>query len=455
MPQVPRTFHRFEPFVATTVFHWFLPAGGNLRGPWPPLGGRAQWDGGTAFWKRQIKQMMMANIDAIYLHCMNAFEEQRVTFFEAHAELRREGWDVPKIAPFLDPFYLWRTAPIDAATQQGKDEFTAHYIRFFRQFLLANQDDRASEYLLTIDDKLVLTTWFTYTMVTNQHQLARAEVEVRLRNRLLQQIPQLANGIHVISTAGIDPDLSFSDERMIAFSGYCYAMHSVCNLVDTWHVQPGYWDQNIRASGFFLPRDGGKMYRRAWEAVTANGVGVHRVYIESWNEYDEGSGIYAADPEGLFADRTLHQNVDVFSDTGDPFEYIETTARGAAVFNRLPGDDAEMLSYDLPASLQPGDSFTLRVLVRNTGNNRWTGRDGYGLQVGDYGLQVGDHVVPVNDEEDESPEYRGIFRGRPKWFSVSLSVPHQSDNLIISVSMARNDERFGKTLNVSLNVVSA
>ena len=53
----------------------------------------------------------------------------------------------------------------------------------------------------------------------------------------------------MITTALVDPDLTFADERVVMFSGYAYAIHSVHNGIDVWHVQPGYWDQNIRRPG--------------------------------------------------------------------------------------------------------------------------------------------------------------------------------------------------------------
>src|SRR5688500_2248424 len=54
--------------TSTTVFHWYSAADGQLSGPWRPAEGRAAWDGSVAFWKRQIKDIMDANIDVMYVH---------------------------------------------------------------------------------------------------------------------------------------------------------------------------------------------------------------------------------------------------------------------------------------------------------------------------------------------------------------------------------------------------
>ena len=221
-------FGRYQRFVGTTVFHWFTSTEGNVQGPWQPVGGRASWDGSVAFWRAQIRDMMLANIDAVYLHLIAGYEEIRITFFQAFAEMRAEGWDVPKIAPFLDPFGIWREAPIDLAHEEGKDAFVSHYVRFYEQYFACNKDPAAASYLLTVDNKLALTTWWV-SLLPNAALMTRDDVEKRLRTALASRIPQLAAGIWMITTALIDPDLNFSDERMVMFSGYTYALHSVHN----------------------------------------------------------------------------------------------------------------------------------------------------------------------------------------------------------------------------------
>src|SRR5215469_14110283 len=184
-----RSFLRCVPFVGTSMFHWFLPNEGNVSGPWQPLEGRPAWTGESDFWIGQIKQIMMANIDAVYVHCINNFEPQRVNFFRACNQLRHEGWDIPKIAPFLDPFYLWRENPIDVSTRAGKDEFARHYIRFFDQYFSENSDPLAPTCLLHVDGKPVLTSWWVYSMLQNLEDLTREDVERRLTAALGNRIP--------------------------------------------------------------------------------------------------------------------------------------------------------------------------------------------------------------------------------------------------------------------------
>ena len=61
------TFSPTNHYVSTVVFHWFTANGGQVSGSWVPLEGRANWTGEPAWWKGQIKQIMMANIDVLYV----------------------------------------------------------------------------------------------------------------------------------------------------------------------------------------------------------------------------------------------------------------------------------------------------------------------------------------------------------------------------------------------------
>ena len=123
--------------VSTSFFHWYTSTGGQVSGPWFPLELRPQWTGEPDWWKGQIKQTMMANIDIYYVHLIpNAMEQQRINLFEALNQLRSEGYDVPKVAPFLDPIITWDILPgdNDMATAAGKDKFVDQYINFFNQY---------------------------------------------------------------------------------------------------------------------------------------------------------------------------------------------------------------------------------------------------------------------------------------------------------------------------------
>ena len=87
------SFNSTDHIVSTTVFHWFGANDGQVSGPWRPLGGRATWDGSVDFFKRQIKDIMDANVQVMYCHLMGdpAHEQKQVNLFQAAAELRAQA----------------------------------------------------------------------------------------------------------------------------------------------------------------------------------------------------------------------------------------------------------------------------------------------------------------------------------------------------------------------------
>lgn len=419
-----QSFNGTDDVVSTSVFHWYTATAGQVDGPWLPLEGRSMWTGNADWWKTQIKQMMMANIDILYVHLIPAYEDQRVRLFHALNQLRFEGYDVPKVAPFLDPMITWDNLPkVDVATAAGKDEFVDQYIRFFNQYYSFNQDAYADDYLARFDDQVVLDTWHVQNNLNNVSSLSRSDVSSRLLAEFGSSSP-FTNDIYMVSTA-LSTELSFSDELAAQFSSQDYFRTDSHNGIDVAQVKGGYWDQNIRDPGDILPRDGGSHYTTAWSNVNSDSS-IDRVYIESFNEYDEGSGIYAADPTNspYIAASNTSGNTDVWSSTDDPYEYIRTTAAGAAAFNDVLANDAQIIWNDFPDTMYIGETQVVTVVVRNAGDNSWTDTAGY--QFGDkagVGAVFGADRYLLDDNADEIPVYGGIFRGRPKAFQITLVAP--------------------------------
>ena len=416
------TFSPTNHYVSTVVFHWFTANGGQVSGSWVPLEGRANWTGEPGWWKGQIKQMMMANIDVLYVHLYQNMESQRVNLFTALSQLRAEGYDTPKIAPFLDPAITWNGTTIDLATPAGKDEFVNQYIRFYHQYFGANTDAYADDYLARQSNKPVLDTYVMNTCL-NIPSFSRTDVSTRLVNALGAAHPCFTNGFVMVSAVA-NSTLSFADEKVAQFELLAYYNATDYNSIRSVHLDGGYWDQNIRNPGAILPRAGGVPYSNAWAQVDR--ATTRRVYLESWNEYDEGSGMYAVtNSPPYIAPGSGNTNTDVWSATGDPFEYIKTAARGAASFNDAPVQSAKILWHNIPATLMPGERRTVTVIVRNAGNASWTAATNYKLGQADAdttALVAGKRVV-INDTQDEIPFYGGIFRGRAKAFTFTLQAP--------------------------------
>jgi hypothetical protein len=385
--------------VSAVVFHWFTTGDGQRSGPWRPVEGRSNWTGEAPFWVRQIKDIMDANIDVMYVHLMPDMEQQRINLFAAYSQLRAAGYDVPAIAPMLDPMITWDILPpIDLATTAGKDAFVSQYIRFFNQYFSQNTDTQAESHLLHINGKIVLNTWHCYEGYTNHaSSLTRSDVESRLAAAFGNTYPTFNNGMYMVATAN-DPAPSFADEQVHQFSTLAYYDKVTCNSRKTAGLCPGYWDQNIRNPGHFRARAGGSQYVTAWahlisikDGVQESGESaarpVYHANITSWNEYDEGSGLYAANPGPPYiAPSNLSGNNDVWSSTNNPREYIDTTAAYASSFNDRPVQDARFLGHTIPATVLSGQTTAVQITVRNEGNTAWSNTGGY--QLGQPGLYL-------------------------------------------------------------------
>lgn len=438
-------------YVATSVFHWYTANGGQLSGPWRPLEGRPNWTGEPEWWRGQIKQMMSANIDVLYVHLMTQTEAQRVNLFKALAQLRAEGYDTPKVAPFLDPMVIWHEQPlVNLATEPGKNEFVGHYVRFFDQYFSANTDQHATDYLARQDGKPILNTWHVKFNLSNLASLTRADVS----NRLAAAHSVFTNDFVMVTTALNPPTLSFADEQVPQFEVNQYYRAVTFNGLQSVQLKGGYWDQNVRNPGSFLARAGGTHYRDAWNQVDRDTT--RRIYIESWNEYDEGTGIYAADTvqPPYVAPANTGGNMDTWSATGDPFEYIKTTATGAAAFNDIPALGSTILWHNFPATLIPGETRTATVIIRNTGDESWSAAKGFRLGQTDAGPAfVANKRVLLDNTQDEIPVYGGIFRGRPKVFTVNLTAPATPGHYTTHWRMQRDGTgAFGAELTVPMEV---
>jgi hypothetical protein len=371
--------------VASVVFHWYTLGGGQQGSAWAPLEGRTSWTGEPDFWQRQLKDIMDSNIDIIYVHLFDgSFEQQRINLFTAYNQLRSQGYDVPKASPFLDPKIIWKNTSVNVATEAGKDEFVSHYIRWFNQYFGENTDPDAVTYLAQIDNKIILNTWHAASPeVLNITSLTRNDVESRLAAEFGGTYPVFNNGVYMIFTPGYTAP-SWIDEKQYQFSVNEHFRDYTYNNKRTAGLKPGFWNENLFNPGTFLPRDGGTNYINAWLTLLNTMNNSPRIYhtnIESWNEYGESSGLYEADPGPpiYISPPNPGTNTDVWSNTDNPREYIDSTATYAAQFNDRLTRDAQFLQHTIPATWNAGQTLDVELIVRNQGDNAWSAADDYKL----------------------------------------------------------------------------
>ncbi len=438
--------------VYASFFHWYTTNLGQLSGPWRPLEGRESWTGATTFWKSQIKQVMCANIDILLVHLIPAFEKQRMNFFSALYELRQEGYNVPKIAPFLDPLITWNgQTKVDLNTEAGKDTLANQYIRFFNQYFKTNSDEYATQYLAQFDNRIILDIWHPHLNLDNISFFTRSDLESRIQAEFAKDYQVFNNGIYMISTAYSPEIFVFTDERIAQFEVHSYFEPVTYNSIKTVQVKPGYWDQNVRNPGYFMARNGGRYYRNSWAKVDQT---YNRVYIESWNEYDEGSGIYAGDPGEPFL-IFPNTNDDQWSVFDDPMEYIKTTANYASAFNDYQDYDSKILWHDIPDKMNNGETINAQILIRNEGNVPWNSSNGIKFEFSaiQNANQWESKVYEIDDSKHEIEFYGGVFRGRPIMFNVEFQAPTKNGNYLFNWFLKRDGgNAFGDTLKLEINV---
>src|SRR5262249_36521951 len=143
--------------------------------------------------------------------------------FKALYNLRVQGYDVPKVAPFLDPVITgnlgWNgsaNVPIDLATNAGKSAFVQQYIRFYNEYYSVNPDAYADSYLAQMNGQPILDCWvFVPATAQNVGSLTRKDVESRLAAALGTAHPIFTH--HIYMMAATNSGLSFADENLVEF----------------------------------------------------------------------------------------------------------------------------------------------------------------------------------------------------------------------------------------------
>jgi|GEM_PF-4152487 len=437
-----------DPTTFTTYFPWHWDETNNLEatcGPWTPLGGVESWDGSLTYHKDQIKQIMMAGIDQVHLVMADGFDPpdvraNRKRYFQVMAELRAEGYDVPKVAPWMDTIgTIYTSDPFDLATTEGKDRFANAYIDFFNDYFDENTDEHAADYLVQTDGKITLNCWRfdDARRVKNPGSLTRSDVETRI-SAALSDIDDAFDEVYYIHGSTWPNPPSWTDEKVPQYDSITASKTTSYNGITTGHVMPGYWDETFRQEDAYgyIARDGGTTYRNAWTTLLDNN-NVSRIHIESWNEYNEGTGIYAGDPNNspyygiadpnntMWYDPNYNydNSGDTWSNSDDPYEYIKTTAEATAVFTEFSDEDADILWHDLPEVMAPNQTQTITVVVRNEGDVSWTGAAGYAFDEKSGGTDFDTTRQTISDSSNEIGTYGGIFRGRPITYTFDITAP--------------------------------
>ena len=163
--------------------------------------------------------------------------------------------------------------------------------------------------------------------------------------------------------------------------------------------------------------------------------------------------MYAANPGPPYIlPGSGNTNTDVWSRSNDPYEYIKTTASGAALFNDWRDRDAAIVWHNIPTNMQPGEVRTATVIIRNEGDALWSEAAKFRFSQSDSDtVNFGPGRYLIDDTQDDIPTFGGIFRGRTRTFQLTLTAPTQPGTYPTHWGMLQeNVEWFGQQITQSI-----
>lgn len=361
-----------ERWAGPVVFHWFglPPSPGQFQAVWLPLEGRSAWNGSVAFWTKQERDIIDAGFNFIFFQVASGWEPEMQNHLQANKALLDQGQWAPKIAPeFASESWDCYYCPKDFRTEAGKN---ASY-QVIRNFFNLYFDVLPRERLVTVSGRVLIFLWYVPGC-----EDADPGIFSYLNGRLMQDFGFTAYWTTHTCWAGYQPD-----EVNYLFNGVePFKLGSSRNA----DLMPGAWRPDDSYPPFvFLARNAGEPYRAAWDQVLASRDALDRVYVESWNEYTEGTGLFEAQPMTHTVGDGHPTTVDLstcwdnpchpieYNDTwgSDPRLYIKISALSAARFlGRL--NDAAFVAQAVPSEMYAGRTYSVSVVMRNTGTSTWS-----------------------------------------------------------------------------------
>lgn len=309
-------------WIGAVFFHWYgmndngLP-NGQFFSPWLPLEGRDKWDGSVDFYARQTLLYSYANFNMIpFQDVHNRTQDQRnhltaikqlrdvdarrtligelqkeyatVVFKDATAEDLR----VPKVSPFIDQGSFPDAGRIKDFTKTAdKEEFYTHLSDLCRDVI----DILGPEGFAWHQGRVLVNVWYVPGA-----ESAKRDFFPWVSTKLQEEFGFKAyfSTHHAWKTAGADE--------------FNYLFGGTTNIVE-WNSKGnvdllvGYWPPENAPHSYWVPRDEGRTLRKGLEEVQERFQDscVNRpriIWVESYNEYTEGSGVYPAQCAQMPAD---------------------------------------------------------------------------------------------------------------------------------------------------------
>lgn len=343
-------FQKMDRFVGTWFFNWFCGGADWANGsPWQPLKGFETWNCHTTEWvKEQFTDMKKAGIDVVgIVYTVNRELDgmgghhflHMTTIFQAAKEMADAA---PKIFMFFDTailpgYYRQKHGKrLDVSSPEGQKFFLQSIWDWHDEAFAVMGRPEGDQCLARIDGRPMVSFWHSGDMDGVSERIIDAlKLDFLKRYRVQPYIVchpndwrNLKNVDEITLMLGPPTHFHMPDPQ---------GGHDIWGR-PTINVTPGFW--NPGDNPHYLPRDGGKHYVQAWENVLRRGKRAFHLYIDTWNETGEGSGIfqgkpltYTAQNLGPKGDWKLPRT-DTWGES--PTFYIDTTAKYAKAWKAMP-----------------------------------------------------------------------------------------------------------------------
>lgn len=257
------------PIIAPVVFTWK-----QVGGPWFPLDGFD--DIGTRnYWERHINYISEAGFNAVIVNLI--WDSEIFTNNLIDVAINRQIKLIPFIAAEGFSCYFC------SKTQEEFEQQTLYWLLFLKN----NTGSRFNEIFVHFENKLFLLYWWPGDGCEN--------IDL---NKLKQKVKaQLGIDLYISAhTCFRQPD-----EYNYLFNGMEGVKFNEKGNVD---LLVGYWPVEKERANIFALRQGGKNYFEVWktviENITATGKIPKFIFIESYNEISEGSGLLPIHPNSYY-----------------------------------------------------------------------------------------------------------------------------------------------------------
>lgn len=439
--------------VGSWMFTWFTgDTSWRCNSPWQPPGGFATWDGSAAWARTQLLDQMDAHLDLIGLQLdtddatgPEGYRWTNVTHvIEAARGLWEEGYAPPRVFPFLDTAIIaqhWMDAngtTLDLSSDAGR----AYLYAFAHAFYQAASTTLGATYepaaVARWQGRPYVGMWHSVT-IDNESDASVMDFKARFHGDFGSDPYLVAHPNDWRLIPSVDEITLMFGPPMNFYSGG----HDAAGA-PTINVEAGFW--NPVSNTFYLPREGGSHYDDAWASALAARATSSHVYIDSWNETGEGSGIFEAQPVTYAATDTgpcgsfANLHAEAWGDTSR--HYIDVTRTNASAWNDAPDLDAIVLASDVPATMRAGEQRWVTIVMQNTGDATWSA-GGPGLVArGAETFGVATPVAPLGD----------VRRGHPAVITVLLTAPCTPGSHALRLGMTGSAGAFGAELSATVTV---